>query len=177
MTGIRSFSTSAANGSAGWTVARAALLGAATGGRTTTPLAALAWAPPRVGPAPLPVALRLLAGRRGRLVASLALAGELIGDKLPQTPSRFELPGLAGRLVLGGAGGLALAMHRTGRSAREAAGTAEGVAAVAAGLTSAMAGGYLGVSWRRSRPFASDLPAALLEDAVVAALALVATRT
>ncbi len=48
---------------------------------------------------------------------------------------------------------------------------------MAAGITAAVAGAYLGVLWRRSAPFASDLPAALLEDAVVATLALVATRT
>jgi uncharacterized membrane protein len=177
VTGIRSFSTSAANGSAGWTVARAALLGLATGGRTTAPLAALAWAPPRIGPAPMPMALRLLGSRNGRVVASLALAGELTGDKLPQTPSRLEPGGLAGRLVFGATGGLGLAMHRTGRSAQEAASTVEGVAAVAAGLASAAAGAYLGSRWRGAAPFASDLPAALLEDVVVATLALVATRT
>lgn len=177
MTGIRTFSTSAANGSAGWTVARAALLGLATGGRTTAPIAALAWAPPRVGPAPMPAALRLLSGRNGRVLASLALAGELTGDKLPATPSRLQPPSLAGRLVLGAAGGLALAMHRTGRSSREAAATAEGVAAMAAGLASAAAGAYSGSTWRASAPFASNLPAAWLEDAVVATLALLATRT
>jgi uncharacterized membrane protein len=177
VTGIRSFSTSAANGSAGWTVARAALLGLATGGRTTAPLAALAWSPPRVGPAPLPASLRVLTGPGGRMLASLALAGELTGDKLPQTPSRLEVPGLAGRLVFGAAGGLGLAMHRTGRSAREAVSTVEGVAAMASGLTSAAAGAFLGSAWRRSAPYASDLPAALLEDAAVVTLALVATRT
>lgn len=177
MTGIRTFSTSAANGSAGWTVVRAALLGVATGGRTTAPFAALAWAPPRVGPAPMPPALRLLSGRNGRLLASLALAGELTGDKLPVTPSRLELPSLVGRIVCGASGGLALAMHRTGRSAREAVTTVEGVAAMAAGLTAAAAGACLGSSWRRSSPFVADLPGALAEDAVVATLALVATRT
>ena len=151
--------------------------GLATGGRTTAPSAALAWAPPRIGPAPLPASLRLLGGRGGRVLASLALAGELTGDKLPQTPSRLDPPGFAGRLVSGAAGGLGLAMHRTGRSAREAVATVEGVAAMAAGITAAVAGAYLGSMWRRSAPFASDLPAALLEDAVVATLALVATRT
>jgi uncharacterized membrane protein len=177
VTGIRSFTTSAANGSAAWTVARAALLGAATGGRTTAPLASLAWAPPRIGPAPLPAALRRLTGRNGRVLATLALAGELTGDKLPQTPSRLAPPGLAGRLAFGAVGGLALAMRRTGRTTQEAAGTAEGVAAMAVGLASAAAGAYAGSRWRASAPFASDLPAALLEDAVVATLALVATRT
>jgi uncharacterized membrane protein len=68
-------------------------------------------------------------------------------------------------------------MRRTGRTTQEAAGTAEGVAAMAVGLASAAAGAYAGSRWRASAPFASDLPAALLEDAVVATLALAATRT
>ncbi len=61
MTGIRSFSTSAANGSAGWTIARAGLLALATAWPHDGAVGRLAWAPPRIGPAPLPASLRLLA--------------------------------------------------------------------------------------------------------------------
>ena len=70
----------------------AALAGAATGLRATVGLGALVEtaAPGLPRPLTLPPA---------RVVVGLGVAGELVGDKLPNTPSRLEPPGLlAGRV-------------------------------------------------------------------------------
>ncbi len=64
--------------------ARALLLGLVAGSRSMTPIAAIA-----------------LASRRHRAIA-LGLAGsELVGDKLPRTPSRLAAGPLVGRFAIG----------------------------------------------------------------------------
>lgn len=126
---------------------RAALLGLATGGRSTSGLAALA-------------ATRPAGERWTRRLATVATAGELVGDKLPQTPSRLQPSGLVPRLGLGAVTGAVLA-RRDGGSRNRA------VLAGALGLLGAAAGSRLGVSWRQvaNRRFGRDLPGALIEDA------------
>jgi uncharacterized membrane protein len=86
---------------------RAAVLGAATGMRSTVALAALVL---RRSDG-LPAALRHPAARR---IAAVADGAELIADKLPMTPSRLDPPGLAGRLISAGlaAAVLARSAHR-----------------------------------------------------------------
>ena len=86
---------------------RAAVLGAATGMRSTVALTALILRR-RDG---LPAALRHPAAR---LIAVVADGAELVADKLPGTPSRLDPPGLAGRLVFAGlaAAVLARSEHR-----------------------------------------------------------------
>jgi len=122
---------------------RAAMLGAATGGRSITPLAALA--------------------DRGflRIAARAAALGELIADKLPSTPSRLSPAPLAGRVALGALAAGVYA-HRQGRSFALPA---------AVGGAAAFAGSHAGASWRTfaaRHDFA--VPAALAEDAATVAL-------
>lgn len=86
---------------------RGAVLGAATGMRSTVALAALVV---RRSDG-LPAALRHPAARR---IAAVADGAELVADKLPMTPSRLDPPGLAGRLISAGlaAAVLARSAHR-----------------------------------------------------------------
>jgi uncharacterized membrane protein len=70
----------------------AAVLGAATGMRSTVALAALIFR----RSAGLPALLRHPAARR---IAATADGAELVMDKLPRTPSRLDPPGLTGRLI------------------------------------------------------------------------------
>jgi uncharacterized membrane protein len=126
---------------------RAVVLGAAAGARTLTPLA-------------------MLARHRGGWVGAAAAAaavGELVGDKLPTTPSRLQQPQLTGRVAAGAlAGGLLARQH--GRSPV--------LPALAAGAA-ALAASYAGAAWRAKAP---GIPPALAEDAAAATLAWAATR-
>lgn len=143
-------------------LARAALLGLATGGRSTAGLTALALTSSSAG---------LLGSRWTRGLAGLATAGELVGDKLPQAPSRLQPVGLAPRLVFGTLAGAILA-HREG-SSRNRTALAGGL-----GLLGAAAGSRLGASWRQvaGQRFGADLPGALIEDACCAAAVHYASR-
>lgn len=133
-------------------LARAVALGLAAGGRATVGLGA-------------PVVAR---GPKGaRILLALAVAGELVGDKLPQTPDRTEPGSLAGRAVSGAIGGALLA-RRGGLGPAPAA---------ALGGVAALAGSFLGIGWRRGASgHVPDLAAALIEDAVVLGLATWAVR-
>jgi uncharacterized membrane protein len=113
----------------------------------------------------------VLGNRWTRRLAGTAAAGEFVGDKLPQAPSRLQPAGLAPRLVIGAVSG-ALLTHREGGSRNRA------VLAGALGLLGATAGSRLGVSWRQvaSRRFGKDLPGALIEDACWLAAAHYASR-
>lgn len=130
-------------------IARAALLGAAAGARSATPLAALAQ---RTG------------NPWVRAAAAAGAAGELIADKLPGTPSRLRPAPLGGRLVLGGLAGFLYARRNH---------TNVVLPTIAAAAT-AVGASYAGAAWRA---FAAQhhfaVPAALLEDA--AALIVAAT--
>jgi uncharacterized membrane protein len=162
---------------------RAALLGLATGARSTSGLTALALShPSRAG---------VLGNRWTRRLAGTAAAGEFVGDKLPQTPSRLQPEGLAPRLILGAVSG-AILTHREGGNRNRA------LQAGALGLLGAAAGSRLGVSWRQlaagrvtngashsarsklagqdGRKRYADLPGALIEDALCAAVARYASR-
>jgi uncharacterized membrane protein len=142
---------------------RAALLGLATGGRSTSGLAALALTNRRGTGA--------LGSRWTRRLAGTAAAGEFVGDKLPQTPSRLQPEGLVPRLVLGAVAGAVLT-HREGGSRNRT------VLAGGLGLLAAAAGSRLGASWRQlaARRFGRDLPGALIEDACCAVAVRYASR-
>ncbi|MEO7261607.1 MAG: DUF4126 domain-containing protein [Jatrophihabitantaceae bacterium] len=142
---------------------RAIMLGLATGGRSTAGLAALALTNGSSGGA--------LGSPWTRRLAGVAAAGELVGDKLPQTPSRLQPRGLALRLAFGAVAGAVLT-HREGGSRNRAA------LAGALGLLGAGAGSRLGASWRQTagRRFGKDLPGALIEDACCAAAVRYASR-
>ncbi len=133
-------------------LARAAALGLAAGGRATLGIGA-------------PVVVRgpLVA----RVLAGLAVVGELVGDKLPQTPDRTEPGSLAGRALSGAIGGVVIA-RRAGRGP---------VPAAVLGGAAALAGSCLGFGWRRAAVgHLPAVPAALIEDVVVLGLAAYAVR-
>lgn len=97
----------------------------------------------------------------------LGVAGELVGDLLPATPSRLAFPGPQARAVSAAVGGALLARR---------AGVRVLVPAVAAAAASA-AGTWGGAAWRRwAARRGPDWPAALAEDLVALALASAATR-
>ena len=147
---------------------RPLLLGVVTGLRSQLGLAVLAWSAPPSGRDPR--ALRLLRSRPGRIAIATAAAGEVVADKLPQTPSRLAPATLAGRLVSGAAVG-ALAAGRADRRTT--------LLAAAAGVAGAGAGAYAGATYRKAlteRTGTPDLPWALVEDAAAAGLAAVAVR-
>jgi uncharacterized membrane protein len=143
---------------------RAALAGAASGSRSQSALTACAYTPPN----PYRRIDRWLhkpGVRRGQAVAAV---GELIADKLPQTPARTSAQGLLPRLLLGATAATVLA-GRHGESQRRAA----VVGALAATATS-----FAGVRARAAAAAraGSDLPGAVAEDAFAAGLAITATR-
>ncbi len=146
----------------GGLLARAALLGAATGSRSMLGLASVAIAGGRRTPgAPYSTG-----------VVALASAGELVGDKLPQTPSRLNAGGIGIRLVMGGACGAVLA-HR------DRAAQAELAEAAAVGIAAAAVTTWAGARWRAfaSRRFGRDMVGALIEDGVAASAAVAAVRS
>jgi len=98
-------------------------------------------------------------------ILTIAAVGELIGDQLPRTGSRTAPPQFIARIVTGALSGAAV-------------GASGGMLAVglilgAAGAVIGTLGGY---KFRASlaRAVGRDLPAALIEDAVAIALALLA---
>jgi len=136
-----------------WLIARAALLGAASGGRSLAGPAAVA-----------------LSGKPAvRTLALAAAAGELVADKLPNVPSRLAPLPLAGRLALAGVAAGVLA-----RRERRAA-----VVPVLVAAAAAYGGSVAGARWRAyaARRHWAALPAALAEDALTYTAAAAATRT
>jgi uncharacterized membrane protein len=139
---------------------RAALLGVLGGSRSATPLAVLAlnhdvqeargrWQRWRLFRSPV---------GRGALVA--AGVGELVGDKLPATPSRVGAGPLFGRAVSGAVAGIAMA--GTGRRGTP-------VAAALAGASGALVGSWLFYRARKAvveKTGVPDVVVALVEDAV-----------
>jgi len=139
---------------------RSFTLGLAVGGRSSVALTV-----------PLAVATRGRSGAVAVLLRSagrLAVAGEVVGDKLPDTPSRLDRPVFLARLVAGGVGALGLALAERRPSASV-------VLAIPVGVAGAYVGSFAGHTWRTwaaqdgpawARP---DTRAAALEDALVLA--------
>ena len=144
----------------GATIRHAVLAGAATGLRSTVAVAALINRGRRGLPTPLakPVA---------RPAAGIAVATELVLDKMPFTASRLDPPGLAGRLVFAAAAGALIA-----RAAGEPALPAVAVACLAS-LAAAKVGHDARVAATERFP---ALAVALAEDALALGLATVASR-
>lgn len=144
------------------TLARAAALGLAVGGRSSAGLAALTATTAAADP-------DWLASTPLRIGAGLMATAEVTADKLPNTPSRKEAAGLGARFVAGAVAGALL-------------GRRHGVAPVlvaAVGVAGAYAGTQLGSRWRTiaAARFGTDLPGAVVEDVWVASLAAAATRS
>jgi uncharacterized membrane protein len=90
-------------------------------------------------------------------IFSLLAIGELIGDKLPKTPSRKALVPFVGRMLTGALSGAALGANRNAL-----------VGGLTAGLVGAVAGTLSGYEFRSrlALAFGKDLPAALIEDVI-----------
>lgn len=179
------------------TVGRAALLGLATGARSFTGVAAQVAATPSLSPRQPERALGRL---RVKAVVGLLALGELVGDKLPTTPSRLAPPVLASRLGLAAVTALlvARAEEEAERSRRGPTAHAQGPAeaslppaapgpavpsatfvAVPLAVVASLAGAFLGHAWRvrAGKAVGRDWPGALVEDVVALSLAAVATRS
>jgi uncharacterized membrane protein len=121
---------------------RAASVGAAAGLRSLTAPAAV-----------------FGANKRWRTILAVLAAGELIGDKLPQTPSRLLPPALIFRAIAGGVCGGEVAMRGHGWRAL----------GIAAGTLAALSAAYVGYSLRRNLTEVRKLPGvptAAVEDAI-----------
>lgn len=116
-------------------------------------------------------AAMLVGGSSGWARAAKLLAGaELIGDKLPMTPSRLSPPALGVRAVSGALSGGAVASARSGNR----------LIGMACGLGGALLGSWLGYTLRANLVKARGLPAlpvALAEDVLSLGMAYLVTRT
>ena len=145
------------------------LLGGLTGLRTMTPMAVLCWFS-YAGDLPVH---RSWAFWTTKLVTAVVFtvlaAGELIGDKLPNTPNRTSPFALVARMVFGGLVG---AIGATGLHGSILEG-------ILLGVISAIAGTFLGFHLRqhlvKDRAF-PDLQVALVEDGLTLALSVIAMR-
>jgi uncharacterized membrane protein len=97
-------------------------------------------------------------------ILALLAIGELVGDKLPSTPSRKVPLQFGARLVTGGLSGAAIGA--TGGLL---------VPGLVAGILGAVLGTYAGAALRArlAAAFGRDLPAALIEDALAIVGAIV----
>ncbi|WP_347757298.1 hypothetical protein [Agrococcus sp. ProA11] len=138
---------------------RSLMLGIAGGMRSLTPMAVIALTAGASPPWPL---LQRPWGKAALLTLAI---GELVGDKLPMTPSRLSPPALLGRV---GSAALAGAALGAGTGRRGAASSGAGIAAAAAVL------GAVGGYWARRGLVEggglADPAVALLEDAAAVAL-------
>jgi len=113
--------------------------------------------------------LSLMRSRGALAILALAANGELIGDKLPMTPSRISAPSIYGRLLMGGIVGAVVA-----REARQS--TSLGLLT---GIAGATAGSYAGYYARHRLVQLTGFPDfvwAVSEDALALGLGLCLIR-
>lgn len=111
----------------------------------------------------------LLASEYVPAVLGTLAVGELVSDKLPWTPNRTEIPGLAARVVSGAVIGGSVA---SGYKKSVPAG-------IALGALAAVAAAYAGQNIRRAVSSESGVPSSLLgavEDLIAVVIATVALR-
>ena len=144
------------------------VLGVACGLRAMVGLAAASWAANRQQ---LPLEgtwLSFLGFRFTPYIASLRAVGEIINDKLPKTPSRLVPPQFGGRVVMGALTGTAIGLSQGNL-----------LFGALSGIVGSVVGTLAGAKARAftAKLFGRDLPAALLEDVLAVALAVVAIVT
>jgi uncharacterized membrane protein len=144
---------------------RAAAVGAASGSRSATGLAAVALTSRSDDAGPL---ASRLGGRTGSALSSVAAAGELVADKLPGVPSRLAPLGLIPRATFGATSAAAVA----GRDGHDP--TLPGLVGAAAAVGMAVLGVHLRAAAQRR--FGSDRPGAVAEDVLAALLGWVGAR-
>jgi uncharacterized membrane protein len=144
------------------------LIGVATGGRTSVGLAALAFTAPAGSSAVATKPLTWFQARWSKQLQAAALAGELVVDKLPSTPSRLKAGPLGARTATGSTAAAALAQRN---------GTDVGSASLLGGV-GALVGSVLGARWRRraAKRQVADFGPAIAEDVLSLALAFYACR-
>jgi uncharacterized membrane protein len=150
---------------------RAALLGVLSGSRSATPLAVLALNHDTPEARGRWQRWRLFRSPIGRGVLVAAGVGELVGDKLPATPSRVGAGPLFGRAVSGAVAGIAMA--GTGRRGTP-------VAAALAGASGALVGSWLFYRARKAvveKTGVPDVVVALVEDAVAISGSIAVVRS
>lgn len=140
----------------GSVITRALVLGTAAGMRSS-----LGFSAPEL------VGRPVRASKVRRALRAAPIVGELIVDKLPQTPSRLTPPGLVARFASGATGAFALARRNNSSL----------VLPVLAGAAGAAVGAWGGAAWRRwADARGPDWHAAVVEDAVALGLASAACR-
>ena len=146
---------------------RAVLLGSVAGARSTLPFTLLTWEKdPRKSDTLLPS--RLLAADLARPILTTATIGEMIGDKLPFTPSRMDPLPFAGRVVIGGLAGAVIA-YRFRKS------PFVGAALGALGAAFGTVAGYSSRHLLGERTHIPDPVWGLTEDVIATGLGLLAT--
>ena len=144
--------------------ARALLLGAATGSRSSLGLGAPVLADWR---ARRKAGTGSWARASGAVAALSGVVGELVGDKLPSAPSRLEPPSPQIRAGSGATGSVLLSRHAS----------ANPLVPALAGALGAAAGTYAGAAWRGwAVDRVPDWQAAVVEDVVALLLARAAVR-
>jgi uncharacterized membrane protein len=133
------------------------LIGVVAGLRAMTAPAAVSWAA-RLGWLDLAASpLAFLGYAFTPWIMTVLALGELVGDKLPTTPSRKQPAPFGGRILSGSLCGGAI-------------GAAQGslVIGAIAGIIGAVIGTHGGYAFRArlAKAFGADLPAALVEDAI-----------
>jgi uncharacterized membrane protein len=142
----------------------ALLIGLFTGLRSLAPAAVVAWSA-HAGWLLLDGPLAWIGSTASVAVLTLLAVGELVADKLPNTPSRTAPPGLVARLVMGALCGACI-------TAAAGQGAAMGAIAGAVGGLAGCFGGYRARVGLRSALGVPDVVVALAEDAVAIAGAL-----
>jgi uncharacterized membrane protein len=148
------------------TYARTFALGAATGLRSATPLAAISLAAQPERPHPLLRGIEQpwsrFATRPALYLTGLGALGEYLGDKLPFTPPRTTPAPLGGRIAFG---------SLVGSAVSRAAGQSPALGALGGSLA-----GYAYRNAIATRTKLPDLPFALLEDAVAIGISYLALQ-
>jgi uncharacterized membrane protein len=139
------------------------LIGVVAGSRTFTAPAAVSWAARLEWIHLSGTPLGFLGTLAAPLILTLLAAGELIVDKLPNTPSRKAPRGFVARILSGAFCGTALSLTSGGVLGGLVAG---GIGAVVGTLGFSQLRASLAKAWGR------DLPAALIEDACAIAAAV-----
>jgi uncharacterized membrane protein len=134
------------------------LIGLFAGLRSLTPPAAVAWAV-YLGWLKLARPLSLIGSLPAVIILSVLAIGEIIYDKLPNTPKRTAPPGLIGRIVTGGFTGACVSLGG-GHSAFVGAGLG-----VIGGIVGCF-GGYHARAWLVKSLRQPDYNIALLEDLI-----------
>jgi uncharacterized membrane protein len=133
------------------------LIGVVAGLRTMTAPVVVSWAA-RLGWLHLEnTGLAFLGYAATPYIFTVLAIGELIADKLPNTPSRKSPPGFIARSVTGGLCGAAVCVANNSL-----------IGGILAGVLGAVAGTLGGYEFRArlARAAGKDLPIALLEDAI-----------